>query len=60
MENAIAIEDETKDENGLQDPIRSMICKLHLCEKRILINTVAYCEQKLKGLQQQGGEQAKN
>jgi len=36
---------ETKDE------VERLICQLHLCEKRILVNCVAYCEQAFKSFQ---------
>merc|ERR1719244_1141911 len=31
-----------------KDQIEALTCQLRLCEKRILVNTVAYCEQQLK------------
>ena len=34
-----------------QDTVSLLICQLRLCEKRILVSTVAYCEQMLKQLQ---------
>jgi len=33
-----------------KEPITTMTCQLRLCEKRILVNTVAYCEQILQGI----------
>ena len=36
---------------SLQDTISLLSCQLRLCEKRILVSTVAYCEQMLKQLQ---------
>ena len=34
-----------------QDPVLRLTTQLLLCEKRILVATVAYCEQKLQALQ---------
>jgi len=34
-----------------QDDVERLTCQLRLCEKRILVNCVAYCEQKMKTLQ---------
>jgi len=34
-----------------KDEVEKLTCQLHLCEKRILVNCVAYCEQALKSLQ---------
>ena len=36
---------------SLQDPVLRLTTQLLLCEKRILVATVAYCEQKLQALQ---------
>lgn len=45
-----------KDQETLKeskDPITSITCQLRLCEKRILVNTVAYCEQMLKEIKEE-------
>jgi len=36
-----------------KDPIVTLTCQLRLCEKRILVNTVAYCEQQLKEIKEE-------
>ena len=36
---------------SMQDPVLRLTTQLLLCEKRILVATVAYCEQKLQALQ---------
>jgi len=36
-----------------KEPITVMTCQLRLCEKRILVNTVAYCEQKLQSIKEE-------
>ena len=38
-------------EISMQDPVLRLTTQLLLCEKRILVATVAYCEQKLQALQ---------
>jgi len=48
-----------QDQKNLKDnknPIELMICQLLLCEKRILVNTVAYCERELKTIQAQANK----
>jgi hypothetical protein len=34
-----------------QDEIEKLTCQLRICEKEILVNCVAYCEQKLQQIQ---------
>jgi len=39
-----------------KDPVIIMTCQLRLCEKRILVNTVAYCEQMLKEIKEESAK----